>query len=157
MLPTYLTTGWPKKRIPLLENSGKTYVLAKQLTYIWIPNEKYDSFGSIQTSARLLVLVSKFETWTVKTKFWSWSWQKYWFSLKFCFKTCLGLRLIWRWVSREILLLVLRGKKSRQIQYQTSFLCLIAVCLFSAFDMKSLSLSLSLSRNVTQDSRANCN
>ena len=35
----------------------------------------------------------------------------YWSCLKFYFKTCLGLGLVWKLVSREVLVLVLKGKK----------------------------------------------
>ena len=54
----------------------------------------------VQSLARLLVLMLKTTTWGVKTRYWSWSQQS------FKIKTSLGIGLIYKFMSRQVLVLV---------------------------------------------------
>ena len=59
-----------------------------------------------QCSARLLILILKFKTWRVKTRYWSWS------QPNSKFKTSLGIGLILKWISIQVLVLVSKWKRN---------------------------------------------
>ena len=51
---------------------GLDRIFKSRLVLVLVSN-KINALAKLRRSARLLVLVSKFKTWVVKTEYWSWS------------------------------------------------------------------------------------